>query len=542
MSIQQKSFQHEHATLELSCRVSRPVIGSFLDSVRFSDSPEYYQHDSAPPDLEPKLDTEIDVQDGSLSSSLHEPQIGTFLGDFQVVRCIGRGSTSTVFLAEHRETHQQMALKVFASKDLVDAEDKKRFVLEAETGSWLDHPHVASIRDVGFAQGFHYMVMEYVEGVTLAQLLDDQLLEVETTVKVVLSIAEILSYVHQRGIVHRDIKPANILVDRKGQPWLTDFGVAKSIFEQEWSTSTGMLIGTPSYMAPEQISGTQEWLGPASDLYALGVVLYEMLTGRLPFRSARPFDTLQLALYTQPTPLRRIRSQIPASLEAICLKCLAKHPHERYATADELIEELESFLKHQPVKAQKEPVKRASLLSDPWKGEAYVRDPELLAQWSRIWRNSALGIVVLGCVISLLRLSGWMTPMVEWGVHIGSCLGLCVWVGFQRLYRSKPITRLEWQVTRLWLLFGSGVVGLFVFGFQMGWVWSELQPLLFLLGVMGFGSMALFVDHTFMWISVLCLLLFLSTLFVYALPAVLSCLLLALGLLIPARKYIEKHA
>lgn len=459
------------------------------------------------------------------------------LGPYRLLKKVGSGSMGMVYRAQHTQTSRTFALKVIPSHKLVEDDQRRRFVIEAETGALLKHPNIVSVYDVGQEQGFHYIVMDYVESISLSNLLEEQPLECDTAARVALSLADTLAYVHQEGILHRDLKPPNILVDASGQPWLTDFGVAKKMLGDDWQTATGMLIGTPSYMPPEQIAGKQELLGPPSDVYALGALLYEMLTGHPPFRSDNPFDTLQLALYTAPTPPRRTNSKVPKSLEAICLKCLSKLPQQRYLTAGALAEDLRAFLQNKAVSASR--VTASWRHSDSWnhKTGAGLRDPEILAQWSKAWSWSAVLVFVLFLCASLLE--GTDLPMdIAFPALFGAGVlltGVIIW--YQRFYRAKPLTPLEWQVARLWVLFCLGAAGVLIMAFQMEWSWQQQLPVLLLLGAMAFGCMTLFVDWGFVLLTCFCTAFAGIVMMVPHAPPVLFGTGFALGLYFPARRF-----
>jgi serine/threonine-protein kinase len=465
---------------------------------------------------------------------LSDPKDFKELGGYELIKRVGHGGMGVVYRARHQQTKQLVALKIIASHRLTDAEHKRRFVLEAETASLLNHPNIVSVHDAGQERGFHYMVMDYVESITLSHLLEDQPLESDTSARVALSLAETLSYVHGEGILHRDLKPSNILVDKSGKPWLTDFGVAKRLFADDWVTATGMLLGTPSYMPPEQIAGKHEAMGPASDVYALGAVLYEMLTGRPPFRSSSPFDTLQMALYTNPSPPRRFDSSISKDLEAICLKCLSKAPHMRYASAADVATDLRAFLQKQPTTARRQRLTWPASTSS-WRDQRLMRDPEVLAQWGLVFGWSAVLLFVLFLGASLAEWGEltpkFLQPLLSFGGL--TIMGAIIWS--QRFRYAKPLTALERQVGRIWALVAFGAFGTLFIGQQMVWSWSLVLPILLLLGGLGFASMALFVTRTFLLMTCLCLL---SAGIVFThlpIPPVVFGLAFAIGLYLPAR-------
>ena len=235
-----------------------------------------------------------------------------------------------------------------------------RFMAEAETVARLEHPNVVRIHHIGEADGLPFFELEYVAGGSLDQRLDGTPWQPERAARLVEALAQGMAEAHRRGIVHRDLKPSNVLITTGGTPKITDFGLAKALGINSGVTLTESILGSPSYMAPEQAEGRARQAGPAADLYALGVILYELLTGRPPFKAATALETLEQVRSSLPVPLVRLQPKLTRDLETICLKCLEKEPAQRYATAVELADELGRFLRHEPIHAR--PLGRASRL------------------------------------------------------------------------------------------------------------------------------------------------------------------------------------
>ena len=283
----------------------------------------------------------------------------TCVGKFQIVQPIGAGGFGVVYLARDTVLHRLVALKLARSNVLADPDLKGRFLREAEALARLAHPHIIPVYEAGEHDGTCYLAVGYCDGPTLEQWLRDRgTIVPRRAAELTLALARAVEHAHQHGILHRDIKPSNILLDKasppSGQefaPQLTDFGLAK-IAEQETATTLcGTLLGTPQYMAPEQAAGMVERIGPATDVYALGAVLYEMLTGRPPIRGASAVDTLRRVLIDEPAPPRALAA-VPDDLDAIVLKCLDKSPPRRYASAGDLAADLERFLGGRPTLAR----------------------------------------------------------------------------------------------------------------------------------------------------------------------------------------------
>jgi tRNA A-37 threonylcarbamoyl transferase component Bud32 len=281
------------------------------------------------------------------------PVLGTvqYFGDYELLEEIARGGMGVVFKARQVSLDRIVALKMILSGQLANETDVRRFYQEAQTAANLQHPNIVAIHEVGQHEGQHYFSMDYVEGHSLAELVRDHPLPPRQAVRYVRVIAEAVHFAHGRGVLHRDLKPSNVLIDAQGEPRVTDFGLAKRIDRDASLTATGAVVGTPSYMPPEQASGKRGRLGPASDVYALGAVLYELVTGRPPFRAATAMDTLLQVLEAEPASPRLLNPAISRDLETVILKCLAKDPARRYASAGELGEDLQALLDGRPVRA-----------------------------------------------------------------------------------------------------------------------------------------------------------------------------------------------
>jgi tetratricopeptide (TPR) repeat protein/tRNA A-37 threonylcarbamoyl transferase component Bud32 len=275
---------------------------------------------------------------------------------YEILGELGRGGMGVVYKARHLKLNRIVALKMIRAGGQAGREELMRFRIEAEAVARMQHPNIVQVFEVGEHEGQPFFSLEFVDGGSLVQKFEGAGMPARQTAEVVETLARAMHYAHCRGVVHRDLKPANILLTAGGAPKITDFGLAKQIEgDASGQTGDGSILGTPSYMAPEQAQGRTRDIGPAADVYALGAILYDLLTGRPPFRGETVMDTLHQVIHVDPLSPTRLHPKLPRDLETICLKCLEKEPRKRYTTAEALAQDLRHFLDGEPITARATP-------------------------------------------------------------------------------------------------------------------------------------------------------------------------------------------
>jgi TolB-like protein/tRNA A-37 threonylcarbamoyl transferase component Bud32/Flp pilus assembly protein TadD len=274
------------------------------------------------------------------------------VGDYELLEEVGRGGQGVVFRARQKSLNRTVALKVISLGQWASKAHLKRFRLEAEAAAKLEHPGIVPIHEVGERDGSCYFSMKFVEGGQLDEVARREPIPIRRAAELIAKVARTVHYAHQHGILHRDIKPGNILLDGKGEPHLTDFGLARLVETESTMTRTLDVLGTPSFMAPEQAMGNNAAVSSVTDIYGLGAVLYQLLTGQPPFAGGATYETIKLLLDTEPKQPRLLNPKIDRDLSTICLKCLEKDPKRRYSSALALAEDLERWLKHEPIQAR----------------------------------------------------------------------------------------------------------------------------------------------------------------------------------------------
>jgi hypothetical protein len=412
------------------------------------------------------------------------------IGPYTIVGELGRGGMGVVYRARHTELDREVALKTILAGQFASVEDISRFQAEAMAAAALEHQGIVPIFDMGQAAGQPFFAMPLIQGKSLAEQLREGPMPAQTAAKMLIKIASAVAYAHAHGVVHRDLKPGNILLSpsRGGgdgsdplancEPKITDFGLAKRLNSGAELTVSGQILGTPSYMPPEQASGRRNVVGPAADIYALGAILYAMLTARPPFYSDNPVEAILQVIEREPPLPRSLQPSVPHELEWICLKCLEKNPANRYASAVDLAADLERYLRHEP------PLARAPNVAQRLR--RWIRQkPVLAAHW-----------IGLGASLLLTQMIFAVHTQRDVGYHLRFSGVQVIWLiaslGCQRLLER------EWpRRTPLWLWAAADVV-------LLTWLLSIVDPghgvfiagYFILIAVAGLASMTRLVVFT----------------------------------------------
>jgi hypothetical protein len=419
---------------------------------------------------------------------LESPRV---FGDYELLEEIGRGGMGVVYRARQISLGRIVAVKMILRGTFASPEDLARFHAEAQAAARLDHPNIVPVYEVGEVDGQPYFSMKYVEGTTLARLLADGPMMPREAAAILLPVARAIHLAHQQKLLHRDLKPSNILIDVDGQPHVTDFGLAKRITDETGQTHTGAVVGTPAYMAPEQAGGLRRDIGPPSDVYSLGSILYQMLTGRPPFQAASPVDTLLMVLEQDPVPPRLLNAKADRDLEMVALKCLQKPPDLRYPTAEALAGDLQAYLQGDSVSARS-----GGFMQVMSRLFRETHHAAVLENWGLLWMWHS--VVLLGLCVATNFLS-WMGVEKRWIYFWFWAGGFAVWapIFWWLRRRAGPVTFIERQIAHLW---GAAVIAsvlLFWVEYLLKLPVLTLSPVIGLLGGMVFFVKAAILNGTF---------------------------------------------
>jgi serine/threonine-protein kinase len=366
------------------------------------------------------------------------------LGDYELIAEIGRGGMGVVYQAEQKSLGRTVAIKMLLRRDLASAADLARFRSEAEAAARLDHPGIVPIFEVGELDGLPFYSMRFIEGTTLARRLAAGPLPPRESAALLARVADAVQAAHDRGVLHRDLKPSNILIDASGRPHVSDFGLAKRLEDDASVTHTGAILGTPCYMSPEQAAGSRGDVGPTSDVWSLGAILYQTLTGRPPFQASSPMDTLLAVLETDPPAPRTVASGVDRDLEMIALKSLQKPQELRYASAGSLAADLRAFLAGETIAAR-----RGGLADVAARLFRETHHAVVLENWGLLWMWHSVVILALSVTTDVLAWQGVSTRwpyLALWGG------GLALWapIFWALRHRTGPVTAVERQIAHVW--------------------------------------------------------------------------------------------
>ncbi len=401
-------------------------------------------------------------------------------GDFELTEELGRGGMGVVYRAHQISLDREVALKMILPGRLSEPEHVERFQQEAEAAAQLDHPGIISIYEIGKFAEQPFFCMQLVAGQTIGEMGQKQAFEQRQSAAMLLEVSEAIQYAHRRGVLHRDLKPSNIMVDADGKTHVTDFGLAKRFTHDHDITQTGAILGTPAYMAPEQASGGRGSTGVHTDIYALGAILYFMVTGRPPFSAATPVDTVLLVLDQEVTPPRVLNARIDRDLEMIILKCLQKPVDLRYRSAQQLADDLSAYLNNEPVSANKG---RFSSIIAGWFSE--TPHAAVLQKWGMLWMWHSVVLLIACIVTNVMFLNGFDNRLyysMTW------TLGLGTWaVVFWRIRHLRgSVLFVERQIAHAWAASMIAIALLFPIESLLGLKTLQAAPVLGLISGMVF--------------------------------------------------------
>jgi len=388
-------------------------------------------------------------------------------GDYELLEELGRGGMGVVYRARQKALDRIVALKMILRGDLASSADLARFRAEAEAAAQLHHPHIVPVYEVGDIDGRPFFSMKLIEGTTLARRVLAGPLPSRAAAEMLAPICRAIADAHRRGVLHRDLKPSNILIDNDGLTYVSDFGLAKRVKTEDSAsqsagaqslTQSGAILGTPSFMAPEQAAGNRGEVSAASDIYSLGAILYVMLTGRPPFQAESAVDTVLMVLEQDAVPPRMLNPRVDPDLEMIALKCLQKPQDLRYATADALAEDLEAYLANEPIAARSTNLSQIISLAFRETHHAAV-----LENWGLLWMWHSLVVFALCLVTNVMQ---WRGIAERWPYATLWTVGVSAWamIFWELRRRSGPITFVERQIAHLWA--GSSFSSMLLFGLE----------------------------------------------------------------------------
>jgi serine/threonine-protein kinase len=402
--------------------------------------------------------------------------------DFEILEELGRGGMGVVYRARQKSLGRMVALKMILRGQSASKADLARFRGEAESAARLRHPHIVPVFEVGEHDGAPFFCMQFVEGTTLAERLAEGPLPGREAARILAPVARGIAEAHRQGVLHRDLKPSNILIGADGWPFVSDFGLAKQITAavaggESFATVTaptqaGAILGTPGYMSPEQAAGSRGSISAATDIYSLGAILYAMLTGRAPFQGASPVATVLMVLEQDPVPPRWLNPQADRDLEMIALKCLQKPVELRYASADQVADDLEAYLSNEPVAARSSKI--SQIVMRTFRETHHI---SVMQNWGLLWILHGIVLLFVCVTTNLMNLNGIASRwpyLLLWSVGLGAWA--VVFWGLRR--RAGPITFVERQIAHVWAGSIFINVALYAIEYELGLPVLTLSPVL----------------------------------------------------------------
>ncbi|MBT6460089.1 MAG: serine/threonine protein kinase [Planctomycetaceae bacterium] len=419
-------------------------------------------------------------------------------GEYELLEEIGRGGMGIVYRAVQKSLQRVVAVKMLLRRDLASQADLSRFRSESEAAAQLDHPGIVSIFEVGEHDGHPFYSMRYIEGTTLSKRLEAGPIPPREGARILLRVAEAVQAAHARGVLHRDLKPSNILIDLAGKPHVSDFGLAKRLEGNQTMTHTGAILGTPCYMSPEQAAGSRGDVGPVSDVWSLGAILYQVLVDRPPFQASSPMATLLAVLEVDPPLPRSINGQVNRDLEMIALKTLQKPQDLRYASAADLANDLRAFLASEPIAAR-----QGGVLDVVSRLLRETHHAVVLENWGLLWMWHSVVVLILSVITDVLA---WQGVESRWPYVALWTGGLALWapIFWALRYRAGPVTAVERQIAHIWG--GTMIASMLLFSVEelLGLPVLKLSPVLALLAGLMFFAKAGILSGIF-YIQSICL-------------------------------------
>lgn len=461
----------------------RVAAGEHVDTAKICKQyPEFAD------DLRDLLGTMIVTQAAGESPSAPAPDDSKYaalelpceMENFVLEEEIGRGGMGIVYRAYRKSDGSSVAIKMLLKGEFASDVERQRFDAEAKAAMRLKHRNIIPIYEMGEHRGHPFFCMKFIEGETLAQRLAQGPITSEQTARLMSRISQAMGYAHQQGVLHRDLKPSNILLDANNEPFIADFGLAKQTTNDPTLTRSGAILGTPSYMAPEQAAGRRGQVGVTSDVYSLGAILYHMLTGRPPFQAATPVDTVLLVLEQDPLPPRALNPRVNRDLEMIALRCLQKPQDLRYETATKMAEDLSRFLNNEAVSAREG--RFMKVLSNVFRETHHA---VVLENWGLLWIWHSV-VLLLACVTT--NVMYWNGETRRSVFSLMWSLGFGAWAIVFWLYRRKmgPVTFIERQVAHVWAASLMCVFLLFPFEEYLDLELFRLAPVMCMVAAMVF--------------------------------------------------------